>query len=122
MTAARRDAGRAGWVEDDNRLPTEAARLKLRLVNAVAETVLPLAMTLDFGPVADSVAVGSASPYASVEPTTGGGTDGVLSITTPALGSPLLTLSDQILRANGVYSVFLAGTRDAPLAVLRKDR
>ncbi len=117
-----RGAGRASWVEDDNRLPTESARLKLRLVNALAETALPLAMTLDLDSVAASVAVGTASGYASVEPTTGGGTDGVLRITAPGLGAPLLTLSDQILRVNGIYSVFVAGSRAAPVAVLRKDR
>jgi Domain of unknown function (DUF4397) len=115
-------AGRVSWIEDDNRLPSDSARAKLRLVNGLAETAATLSMTLDFSPVADGVAIGAASAYASVAPTSGGGTDGALSITAAGGSSPVFTAVDQILRANATYSVFLVGPPSARVGIVRKDR
>jgi len=115
-------AARVSWIEDDNRLPSDASRTKLRLINGLAETAGTLAMTLDFNPVADSVGVGTASAYASVAPTTGGGTDGALSVTAPSLPVPVFSARDQILQPGSVYSVFLVGRQAAAVGIVRKDR
>ena len=115
-------AGRVSWIDDDNRLPGDPARAKLRLINGLAETAATLSMTLDFSPVADGVVIGAASAHASVPPTSGGGTDGALSITATGGTAPVFTTADQILRANATYSVFLVGPRSAPVAIVRKDR
>lgn len=113
---------RVSWIQDDNRQPSDTTRSKLRLVNGLAETSGTLAMTLDFNPVADSVAIGTASAYTSVVPTRGGGTDGVLSITALGVTTPVFTAVDQVLQAGSVYSVFLVGPQAAPVGIVRRDR
>ena len=98
------------------------SRAKLRLINGLSDTAAPLAMTLDFGTVASAVAVGTASPYASVMPTSGGGTDGKLAITAIGVTTPLWTVNDQALRASASYSVLLVGPQAAPTGIVRRDR
>ena len=115
-------AARVSWIEDDNRLPTDVSRAKLRLINGLSDTAAPLAMTLDFASVASAVLMGTASPYANVAPTLGGGTDGKLSITATGVATPLLTVNDQILRASANYSVLLVGRQAAPTGIVRRDR
>ena len=115
-------AAQVSWVLDDNRLPADVSRAKLRLINGLSDTAAPLAMTLDFGTVASAVAVGTASVYVSVTPTSGGGTDGRLAITAIGVTTPLFTANDQILRASANYSVLLVGPQAAPTGIVRRDR
>ena len=115
-------AARVSWIEDDNRLPADVSRAKLRLINGLSDTAAPLAMTLDFASVASAVAVGTASAYASVAPTSGGGTDGKLSVTATGVVLPLWTVNDQVLRASANYSVLLVGRLAAPTGIVRRDR
>lgn len=115
-------APRATWLDDDNRLPSDSTRVKLRLVNGLADTNAPLAMTLDVRPIASNVAQGTASAYALVDSTSGGNTDGKLSITATGVGTPIFTATDLALRANANYSVFLMGPQAAPVGVVRRDR
>ena len=79
-------------------------------------------MTLDFATVASAVSVGTASVYESVTPTSGGGTDGKLTITATGVLTPLWTANDQILRASANYSVLLVGPQAAPTGIVRRDR
>ena len=79
-------------------------------------------MTLDAGPVASNVTRGTASAYAVVDATTGSSTDGKLAITASGLSTPLFTATDQLLRANASYSVFLVGRQAAPTGIVRRDR
>ena len=115
-------AARVSWINDDNRLPTDVSRAKLRLINGLSDSAAPLAMTLDFGTVASAVSVGTASPYLSVTPTSGGGTDGKLSIIAFGVTTPVWTVNDQILRASANYSVLLVGPQAAPTGIVRRDR
>lgn len=115
-------AAEVSWTEDDNRLPTDVSRAKLRLINGLSDLVAPLAMTLDFASVASAVRVGKASPYASVAPTSGGGTDGKVTVTATGVAAPLFTANDQILRASANYSVLLVGRQAAPTGIVRRDR
>ncbi len=115
-------AALASWIDDDNRLPADASRAKLRLVNGLADSAAPLAMSLDFAAVASGVGAGTASAYASVNATSGGGTDGRLSITASGVAVPLFTADDQILRAGANYSVFVIGPQAASVGIVRRDR
>lgn len=112
----------AVWIEDDNRLPTDPSKVKLRLINGLADSVAALAMTLNVRPVASGVLPGTASSYAAMQPTSGVGTDGALSITASGFSAPLFTGTGQVLSANTNYSVMLAGPVLAPVAVVLKDR
>ncbi len=114
-------AARSNWVEDDNRLPTDTSRAKLRLVNGLAETPVQLSMTLDLLPVADSVADGGASAYASLAPTTGSG-DGDFSVIAGGSSTPVYTAADQVIQAGRVYTVFVLGAQAAAAGVVRRDR
>ena len=85
-------------------------------------TALRRERRLDFGTVASAVSVGTASPYLSVTPTSGGGTDGKLSIIAFGVTTPVWTVNDQILRASANYSVLLVGPQAAPTGIVRRDR
>jgi len=106
------------WIADDNRLPAVSGRAKLRLVHGVAGLGAPLALTMDFSPVADGVAGGTASIPQLVD----AGTDAMLTVTAAGLGTPVFTAVEQTLAANAVYTLFLVGPADAPTGFLRKDR
>jgi hypothetical protein len=116
-------AARASWVSDDNRLPTDSSKAKLRLVNGLAETGQTLSMTVDLLPAAGGVANGSGSAYATLTPTAGNG-DGALAVVALAGGSssPVYAASDQLLAAGRVYSVFVLGAQGSATGVLRRDR
>lgn len=111
-------AAQAGWIEDDNRRPADSGSARLRLVNGVAEFAAPLSMTADFVPVADGVAAGGASAYASLEATT----TAQLSVTAAGLATPLFSAVEQRLDAGAVYTVFVVGAPSAAVGIVRKDR
>jgi hypothetical protein len=111
-------APQAGWIEDDNRLSADVGSARLRLVNGVAALAVPLSMTVDFLPVADGVAAGSASAYASLAATT----TAQLSVTAAGRAAPLFSAVDQRLDAGAVYTVFVVGVPSAAVGILRKDR
>ena len=115
-------AGQVAWIEDDNRLPVDPSRAKLRLINGLADSTAALALTLNLRSVAGGVLAGTASGYANVQPTTGFGTDGTLSITGSGISTPVFTGSGHILLANANYSVVLAGLKAAPVAIVLRDR
>ena len=112
------DAAQAAWIVDDNRAPSVTGRAKLRLVHGVADLNVPLALTLDFSPVADGVGAGTASSPAQVDATT----TGTLTVTATGLGSALWTGVDQTLVAGAVYTLFVVGESMSPTGILRKDR
>jgi hypothetical protein len=109
---------RTAWLTDDNHLPSGTTQAALRLVNGVSPLVTPLALTVDFLPVASNVAPASASAYVLV----GATTTGKFSVTADAASVPLFTAVDQTLTANSVYSLFVVGADTAAVGILRKDR
>jgi hypothetical protein len=106
------------WIADDNRPPTVAGRAKLRLVHGVAALDAPIALTVDFVPVADNVLGGTASVPAQLDATS----TAALSVTALGRATPIWSAIDQTLVAGGVYSPFVVGGADAPVGILRKDR
>ena len=115
----------ANWVDDDNRFPGNVGLVKLRLINALADTALPLAMTVDGRPVAGAVAAGSASAYTLVQPVAAGGTNGRLSVTAAGVATPVYTSPSQTLAASGTYSVLVTGRQASvtgATGIVRQDR
>ncbi len=108
----------AHWIADDNRLPAVTGRVKLRLLNGVAALAAPLALTLDFTPLADGVASGSASAPALASAST----QARLSVTAAGVGAPLFDAVDQLLVADRVYTLFVLGAAAAPTGILYPDR
>lgn len=111
-------AARRVLIADDNRLPSDSARAKLRLVNALADGSTAAALTLDFLPVAGEVVADAASDTALVDATT----TGRLAVTARGAAAPLFVAVDQVLRANTPHTVFVAGTVAAATGILRRDR
>jgi len=110
----------ASWIPDDNRLPTDPTKAKLRLVNTVADKG-NLALSIEFAPIAVDVLPGQASGYVEVEPST------TAQIVVASGGTTLFAATDRVISANAVYSLFVAAPPDpaAPVpvvAILRKDR
>lgn len=114
--------GTAVWLEDDNRLPTDGTKAKLRLINGLSNSTAALAMTLNSRPAASGVVAGTASAYAAVQPTTGTGTDGRLSITASGFAEPLFAEAGNALQANTNYSVLLSGPVEDSVAIVVQDR
>ena len=90
----------------------------MRLVNGVAGLATPLAMTVDYVPLADGVAAGAASGYGTLS----GTTTAALSITSSGLASPLFSATDQTFTAGANYTVFAVGSAASPVGIVRKDR
>lgn len=106
------------WVSDDNNLPSDRTRAKLRLVNAVDGLSGPLSLSADFAPVADGVAAGTASSYGGVDATT----TAQLSVSAAGTAAPLFSAVEQTFSAASNYSVFLVGSASGPVGIVRKDR
>jgi hypothetical protein len=111
-------AAAAAWLADDNRPPTVTNRAKLRLVHGLAGLDVPIALTVDFSPVADGVGPGTASAPAQLDAST----TATLSVTAPGRASPVWSAVEQTLVAGNVYTLFVVGHPDAPTGILRKDR
>jgi hypothetical protein len=111
-------APRVVLLTDDNTLPRDTARAKLRLVNALADASLVAAMTLDFAPVGGEVAAGAASEAALVVATLAGR----IAVTARGATAPLFVATEQVVRAGGVHTVFVAGAAVAAVGILRRDR
>jgi len=111
-------APKLNWVADDNRLPSDPTQARVRLLDGLPTLATPLAMTVDFVPVADSVLPGNASAYAFVPAST----TSALSVTASGLASPLFSATTQTFVAGANYTLFVVGDDAAPTGILRKDR
>ena len=106
-------------VEDDNRLPSNSSKYKLRLLNAMnGMSSYPLTLTVDYEAVLSDVAAGTISDPVSLN-----ANDAATMEVSSALSSTALySLTDTALSAQGVYTVFMFGTSAAPSGALRKER
>lgn len=111
-------APRADWFSDDNRLPVDSGRTKLRLVHGLADFGGTLSLTADFLPVASGVLPGQASGYGEVQ------ASNLAQLVVGGAGQaqPVFQAVEQQLQADGVYSLFLVGALAAPVGILRRDR
>jgi hypothetical protein len=112
-------AARLGRVTDDNKLPSDTTKAKLRLVNGLAENTPVLSLSLDLLQVGNPAASGAESGYATVRPTSGNG-DGELLVLDG--GTQVFRAADQQLSAGNVYTVFVLGAQGSVTGRLRRDR
>ena len=90
----------ASVIADDNHLPTDATKLKLRLINGLTGTsTATLGLAADFSPVASNVQPGTASAYGFATANTSARLDVTPSSVFNATGLPL--------SGNAVYSLFV---------------
>lgn len=122
MVHGQSAAPTSSWLVDDNRLPSDATQVKLRLINGLADSTAALAMKLDGSSVAGAVLVGAASDYTLVKPVAAGGSNGRLSITAAGVPTAIYTSASQTLTAGGSYSVFIVGPVAAPAGLVGVDR
>lgn len=107
-------AALATVIADDNTLPSDSSKAKLRLVNGLSG-----ALTLKVGLVvkASGVAGGAASGYFASDASS------TASFNVTSADQLLnFTAIDQVLVANGVYTFFMLGSAAAPLGQLNRDR
>lgn len=95
-------------VSDDNRLPTNTANAKLRLVNAMVGTAAaPLTLVSDVaGTIASSIDPGSASAFFSSLPAS---SSVRLQVISPLAVSALVDAQNQNILAKGVYTMYVFG-------------
>jgi hypothetical protein len=103
-------------ITDDNRPPTDATTVKLRLINGITGSAGSLTFTANSSLVAGGVAPGTASPYASV---LGSTTAMNLNFTSSLSSGTFYSNTGTILNPNGVYTVMLGGDVSAPQLLIR---
>lgn len=106
----------AVMVEDDNALPSDNTKSRVRLVNGVADLGDALTLSIDFQVAADGVAQGTASAYTEIDASTTA-TVGVSGGSTALYGA-----TDRTFTAGANYTVFALGTAASKTGILRKDR
>jgi hypothetical protein len=103
---------------DDNR-PSSTHRAKVRLINAMSGTVVPLTLSVNYSSIAEYIEAGTVSAATEVA----AGTDYQFDVTNAQTLAPLLTRESIPLQADGVYTFFVAGGGSSTVtATLRKDR
>lgn len=105
-------------ISDDNRLPSNTANAKLRLVHGINGLGSTVTLQADYSALAADVAFANASSYASVAAST----SALLEVFSALSATPLYSKSDLTLTAKGIYTVFVLGTAAVPTGLLRRDR
>jgi Domain of unknown function (DUF4397) len=101
----------ASLLVDDNRPPADTTAVKLRLINGITGAVGQLSLNANSTPVANSVAGGTASTYASVTVNTAN----PITLTLLSSSSPGNYLTSQnSLNPNTSYTVMAVGDAAAP--------
>ncbi len=104
-------------IVDDNRLPSLATRVKIRLIHG-ATGVGPTTLSADFLALAADIPLGAGSAYA----TTASGAAVRIDVTSASAVGPLFEQATVNLQAQSVYTVFLLGGNATPTGVIRKER
>ncbi len=105
------------FISDDNRLPTNTANAKIRLVNAMSgAAVAPLTLVSDVaGTLASSVDVGSASSFVS---NLTASSSVRLQVISPLQVLPLVDAQNQNIIAKSVYTMYVFGDPTAAPSTL----
>ena len=110
---------RTTLVTDDNHLPSASGKAKIRLLNGMSGLGGPITLAVDFAPIAEGVAVGTASAFAEVDT----GSDAELDITNSVTAALLQSKTSVSLQDSGVYTLFMSGGGTATVGgTVRKDR
>ncbi|MGL5004030.1 MAG: DUF4397 domain-containing protein, partial [Casimicrobium sp.] len=105
---------------DNNRVPTQSNRAKVRLVNGFSDTgASGLTLSADYSPIASNVALGKASSYIQ----TTAGIYSRIDVSEVTGTAPIyLSEDDTTFSSGAVYTFFQLGNRATPVGILRKDR
>jgi hypothetical protein len=106
------------WNVDDNRLPLSSSNAKLRMINGLNPGAPSLDVTVDLTALATNVVAGSFSDYKE----TPSSTTAAIEVSSPGALNSLFSATNQTLKANGVYTVFVMGSNAAPVVRLRQER
>lgn len=109
--------GSVSLITDDNRLPNNTARLKMRLVHGAAGFD-PLTLSLDYLAVVADLAAGSASSYVITPSNNSARVD----VTAASSVAPVFSDTDATLLGSSIYTVFVLGGNTAPTGLIRKER
>jgi hypothetical protein len=109
---------RTSLITDDNHEPSASNKTKIRLLNGMSGLGGPISLNVDFGPVVDNVALGTASPFSEVT----SGSETRLDINNAITSTTLTTLTGVSLQESAVYTVFMSGSGTAPGSTVRRDR
>ena len=105
----------ATLLTDDNRLPTDATTVKMRLINGVNGNVGALTLTANSSPVGIGILPGAASTYVSLPSSL----NAMSLILTSSLAGAYPANTSNVLNANTVYSVLATGDVSAPVMLIR---
>jgi hypothetical protein len=110
---------RTTLISDDNHLPSASGKAKIRVMNGMSGLAAPITLYVDFAPIAEGVALGTASAFAEVST----GSESQLDITNATTSSPVRTLTSVSLQDAGVYTLFMSGGGTLSVgSTVRKDR
>jgi len=110
-------SGSVVLMADDNRLPTNTARLKLRLVHGAAGFD-PLTLSLDYLALVADLGAGGGSGYVI----TAANGSARVDVTAPSVVAPVFSDTDATLLGSSIYTVFVLGGNAAPTGLIRKER
>lgn len=108
-------------VGDDNRLPTTAGSVKMRLLNGVASASGGYTLTVDYVALASNVIAGSASTPAVITSSTADNPS-LLTVNSATSSTPVYTIGSLVVTGNGVYTVFMLDGSGGTTGVLRRER
>ena len=117
LTFGADTAAQVQVIADDNRLPTSATRVKVRLMHAATGTD-PLTLSIDYLALASDVASGNVSTYATINSNTSVRID----VNSASGVNALFSATDVNLQGQSVYTVFMLGGNTSPTGVIRKER
>lgn len=104
-------------LSDDNHLPDDSGGAKLRIINGLSELGVAVSLSADYSPIAEDIAVGTASDYAELD----GGSEYQLDVTNTDTSDNLFTRSGVTLQDDSVYTLFISGGTTVA-GTLRSDR
>ncbi len=105
----------ANLLTDDNRLPTDSTRTKLRLINGITGSAGTVTLTANTAPVGINIAPGNASGYTTIP----GSTNAINLTLSSSTNGIIKTDTSNTLSANTVYSVLAGGDVSAPQLLVR---
>lgn len=114
------DGTQTTLIVDDNRLPRNSSRAKVRLINGMSGLGDPINLLFDYSPIIEGVPLGQSSDFEEVM---SGYVDRV-DVHSTNTNERLLRDEEVTIVGNGVYTMFIAGdgTPENTNGILRKDR
>jgi Domain of unknown function (DUF4397) len=110
-------AGETRLVADDNRLPSNTGRIKMRLLHGAAG-VDPLTASLDYLALVSDQPQGTVSAYFTANANSSARVD----VTAASAAAPVYSAEDVNLQPSGVYTLFVLGGNSGATGVIRKER